>query len=496
MSPVTHKSHSCAGSLVVDARVFPFILFTFLVGNRNGTERMLKQKIDELAIKIKDKEKRKERIDTVLMSAAKARDDVDWDSLPGTWQKDEQLSKTRAPNPSLESSQSQPQLEPLEETELDPDSLAQSNFESLEAHTNFAPKIKLPDTLYAILESHCRPYEMSRGSSVRPLVPVPSWCSVLHLLQTYLNGFPYFMSVNNSMGLNRGGCRSVHKDRQDVRILFDALLEEYLLYPNEEKKHSNGLDLPPKSQLNILPSEEIAKNPLLPCLVYDAIYILRLIVRLPALINQMSLTKCRRSIVLRHLYLFIAYLDATRDFWFTASRPDLAAPILPSLVSKSISTDAAATLCGVKHTEMRSGPSTTDATVTGATLQTTSSMSKKRRRVMSSEPESKMLISPPSPPPSLSSVTSNRKSANSQLRTSRIELRNLRSRGPPIPVTTTTTSTSTSLRNRNTKTTTHVKTPRQSFPQQRALYMTSSVRSQRRFTRASVTPMILRSARV
>lgn len=30
------------------------------------------------------------------MSAAKARDDVDWDTLPGTWQKDEQLFKARA----------------------------------------------------------------------------------------------------------------------------------------------------------------------------------------------------------------------------------------------------------------------------------------------------------------------------------------------------------------------------------------------------------------
>ncbi|KAL5968393.1 hypothetical protein TSMEX_003867 [Taenia solium] len=223
----------------------------------NNFTRMLKQKIDELAIKIKDKEKRKERIDTVLMSAAKARDDVDWDTLPGTWQKNEQLSKARASNFYLESSQSQPQPESLEETELDPDSLAQTNFESLEAHANFAPKIKLPDTLYAILESHCRPYETSRGSSVRPFIPVPSWCSVLHLLQTYLNGFPYFMSVNNSMGLNRAVFRErfskaaatayMKTDRSrrlcaefccSVRILFDALLEEYLLYPNEEKNHS------------------------------------------------------------------------------------------------------------------------------------------------------------------------------------------------------------------------------------------------------------------
>ncbi|KAL5968391.1 hypothetical protein TSMEX_003865 [Taenia solium] len=88
-----------------------------------------------------------------------------------------------------------------------------------------------------------------------------------------------------------------------------------------------------------------------------------------------------------------------------------------------------------------------------------------------------------------------RKSANSQRRTSPVELRSLRSRGPPVRATTVTTISTSTSRRRNTKTTTSVKTPRQSFPQQRALSMTSSVRSQRRFTRVSVTPMILRSAR-
>ena len=29
------------------------------------------------------------------MSAAKARDDVDWDTLPGIWQKSEQTTKSR-----------------------------------------------------------------------------------------------------------------------------------------------------------------------------------------------------------------------------------------------------------------------------------------------------------------------------------------------------------------------------------------------------------------
>ena len=35
--------------------------------------------------------------------------------------------------------------------------------------------------------------------------------------------------------------------------------------------------MPPKGQIPILPEEEIAKNANMPCFVYDAIYILRLI---------------------------------------------------------------------------------------------------------------------------------------------------------------------------------------------------------------------------
>lgn len=40
----------------------------------------------------------------------------------------------------------------------------------------------------------------------------------------------------------------------------------------------------------------------------------------------MDLTKCRRSIVLRQLYLFLTYLDQTCDYWFTAIRPTTPAP--------------------------------------------------------------------------------------------------------------------------------------------------------------------------
>nr|VZH97116.1 unnamed protein product [Spirometra erinaceieuropaei] len=89
----------------------------------------------------------------------------------------------------------------------------------------------------------------------------------------------------------------------------------------------------------LLPPEEIERSPSLPCLTYEAIYLLRLLVRLPTLINQMALTKCRRAIVLRHLCLFIMYLDASREYWFTNSAPSkinpLAAPVLSSTPGKS-----------------------------------------------------------------------------------------------------------------------------------------------------------------
>ncbi|EUB61183.1 hypothetical protein EGR_04031 [Echinococcus granulosus] len=120
----------------------------------------------------------------------------------------------------------------------------------------------------------------------------------------------------------------------------------------------------------------------------------------------MSLTKCRRSIVLRHLYLFIAYLDATRDFWFTATRPALAAPALPSSsVSTSTSVDASTTPNSAKRPELHTGPSTNNVIAGGVTPPTTSSMPKRRRRTMGSGATSKTLAPSP-PPPSLSSVTS------------------------------------------------------------------------------------------
>ncbi|VDM26074.1 unnamed protein product [Hydatigera taeniaeformis] len=95
-------------------------------------------------------------------------------------------------------------------------------------------------------------------------------------------------------------------------------------------------------------------------------------------------------------------------------------------------------------------------------------------------------------------LLSDRKPANIQRRTSPIGLRSLRSRAPPMMTTTgTTTSPSSSLRSRSTKATTSVKAPRHSLPQHRApSSMSSSAKSRRRFTRTSVTPMILRSARI
>uniref|UniRef100_A0A5K3FMA8 MRG domain-containing protein n=1 Tax=Mesocestoides corti TaxID=53468 RepID=A0A5K3FMA8_MESCO len=120
-----------------------------------------------------------------------------------------------------------------------------------------------------------------------------------------------------------------------VRILFDALLVEYLLYPNEDRKRApfgkEGQVIPQGDPFTIIPLEEIQRNPSYPCLIYESVYILRLIVRLPALVNQMALTRCRRSIVLRHLYLFVAYLDQTKDFWFTSTPPSTPGPTIEPL---------------------------------------------------------------------------------------------------------------------------------------------------------------------
>nr|CDS29361.2 male specific lethal 3 1 [Hymenolepis microstoma] len=60
------------------------------------------------------------------------------------------------------------------------------------------------------------------------------------------------------------------------------------------------------------------------------------------LINQMPLSQCRRSVVLRHLYLFIAYLDQTRDFWFTSTQPDTPAPLNPTSATASVANEASA----------------------------------------------------------------------------------------------------------------------------------------------------------
>lgn len=177
----------------------------------------------------------------------------------------------------MESPTSQSQSAKLDDTDLDEECLTHSKYESLESHTNFAPTIGLPNSLYAVLENHCRSFENPRSSSVKLSTPVHSWCSVLHLLQTYLNGFPYFLSVSNSMGLHRNNMNlfpsgesfkvpsyfslAVFRERFSkaasavyakidrnrhicaefccsVRILFDALLDEYLLYPSEERKQS------------------------------------------------------------------------------------------------------------------------------------------------------------------------------------------------------------------------------------------------------------------
>lgn len=342
--------------------------------------RTLKRKIDELATNVKDKEKRRQRIDLVLSTAAKAREDIDWDTVPGVWKDPKNSSTFQDANKSNLNMRSISERDTgaecaYEPGELDADDLAQLNFESVDVHASFAPSPKLTQSLKSILEGHCRPFEAAVHTHPRKHLPVQSWCSVLDLLQAYLNDFPYNLSINGSPAVfkNNNGLISSATQRErfskmaasayqktdrsrrlcgefcsSVRILFDALLFDYLLYPSEEKWHTplaravnenqKGSTSPSWAATVLLPPEEIERSPSLPCLTYEAIYLLRLLIRLPTLINQMALTKCRRAIVLRHLCLFIMYLDASREYWFTNSPPPtmnpLAAPVLSTIPGK------------------------------------------------------------------------------------------------------------------------------------------------------------------
>ncbi|VDD83637.1 unnamed protein product [Mesocestoides corti] len=270
--------------------------------------RKLKEKIDEIITNVNDKAERIKRIDTVLQHAAMAPEDVDWETLPGTWQNVGQTARTStAIAPAVE--QLPPSSDSYEEPEeRDADAIAHSKFENLEAHLQFAPNVKLPDSLFSILEGHCRSHEIAQGSQTRRATPTPSWCSVLYLLQIYVNGFPYCMNANKPTGLNRTDINlfppAVHRERfskkaagayaktdrsrricaefcSSVRILFDALLVEYLLYPNEDRKRApfgkEGQVIPQGDPFTIIPLEEIQRNPSYPCLIYESVYILRLI---------------------------------------------------------------------------------------------------------------------------------------------------------------------------------------------------------------------------
>ncbi|VUZ48876.1 unnamed protein product [Hymenolepis diminuta] len=542
----------------------------------NYFTKMLKQKIDELATNIKDKEIRKKRIDTVLMNAAQAQDDVDWDSLPGTWQKDEKPIKSRTSNASSAGeSHHRPQdlSESIEEKDVDAETSARMKFEALDAHLNFAPAIKLPKTLRALLSRHY--ISLARSAS-----SIPCWCSALYLLQTYLNGFPYLNdTLNNSMTNNRNNAdlfpSTIFRDRfsrsvasgyaktdkskllcaefcSSVRILFDALLEQYFFKTDEDRRHQNlavtGPEIPVRGLYTILPKEEIAKDPSLPCLNYAAVYILRLLQNLRDLINQMPLSQCRRSVVLRHLYLFIAYLDRTRDFWFTSTQPDTPAPVNPisATASTANAVSAKSAFENVVNSVMTVAPSSPAQTSTPVVSVATSTVNKrsrpsdvtnsptvapppmKRQRKMSTaELTPKVEVNEKSTKEKSNEKSLKRKSstaahavsANQPDRASSIK-RHLRSQGGvPIPVTkiissnnignanihTTSNSSAAETPNSCDKKKTNAtsslyasvaasKSPRQSLPRRIEAHKSRS--SKRHFTRSTIPRMSLRSSRI
>ncbi|CAH8474454.1 unnamed protein product [Heterobilharzia americana] len=220
--------------------------------------------------------------------------------------------------------------------------------------------LDLPQNLRNILKSHTDASDLGKDVSKT----FRYWCSVLQLLQKYVDGFPYsgldiislLGSCSSSSELvsdrasrimnplysqtdqNRLICAEVCSS---LRILFDFTLRNYLLLPSEKSRSVNnqlyeggrvfGENFPhgptdihstfrfSSPQYELLPNCEALKNPKLPCLNYPPYFLLRLFTILPTLLNGMELTSCRRAIVHRHLYMFIHYIDRTTKFWFDKS---------------------------------------------------------------------------------------------------------------------------------------------------------------------------------
>ncbi|TPP60467.1 Male-specific lethal 3 1 [Fasciola gigantica] len=308
--------------------------------------RTLKRRIDEIARHERCRTRRKQRIDMVLKAAAIAGDSLDWNNVPGVWV-EETNWKGRF-------SFTCPQSTSQDRTRSG--GVQQSLSRECGPWMDRAPVLLVSTGLQEIINAHCA----TQTGNTEPCTR--GWCSVLQVLQCYVDYFPYadsqipisltqiscsdrvFRQLNPAYAQtdhSRLMCADVCSS---LRVLFDCMFKRYLLLPEEQTlppfcSHRflcNGRAFPPATQLpsvvsplhqysspryELFPKAETDRRPNAPCLNYPAHFLLRLFVNLPEMLNAMNLSNCRRTIVTRHIYLLLEFLDRTRHWWFAHLTP-------------------------------------------------------------------------------------------------------------------------------------------------------------------------------
>ncbi|THD22554.1 Male-specific lethal 3 1 [Fasciola hepatica] len=326
--------------------------------------RTLKRRIDEIARHERCRTRRKQRIDMVLKAAAIAGDSLDWNNVPGVWvprnkqeQDDFPVTCPQSPSDRTYSDRAASTVSDDADSEwMDNENVTQSQFENLHHHQLFSPVLLVSTGLQEIINAHCA----TQTGNTEPCTR--GWCSVLQVLQCYVDYFPYadsqipisltqiscsdrvFRQLNPAYAQtdhSRLMCADVCSS---LRVLFDCMFKRYLLLPEEQTlppfcSHRflcSGRAFPPATQLpsvvsplhqysspryELFPKAETDRRPNAPCLNYPAHFLLRLFVNLPEMLNAMNLSICRRTIVTRHIYLLLEFLDRTRHWWFADLTP-------------------------------------------------------------------------------------------------------------------------------------------------------------------------------
>ncbi|CAL8079552.1 unnamed protein product [Calicophoron daubneyi] len=333
--------------------------------------RTLKKKIDEIARNVRCRHKRKQRIDMVLEMASIAKDGTDWDSIPGIWsgkQTHHQKSLDQEHGALSVSDRASDKCESVVSDDVDTESLdseeaTQLEYENLQIHQAFAAPLQLPVVLQSVINTN----SAKTGSVSNFALARRGWCSVLQLLQSYVDGFPY-QGLKIPSSFVHENCKGVACPERalrflgpayakvdqsrlicadvcsSLRVLFDATLRSHLLLSEERRSVSNwsqyflhkgyafrGAAFPSSEfqpvyrysspRYELLPDLEAEKTPDIPCVKYPAHFLLRLFVNLPVLLSAMHMTACRRSIIIRQVHMFLKYLDKTADFWFSPTVP-------------------------------------------------------------------------------------------------------------------------------------------------------------------------------